>query len=303
MSKFAGASTQAASVIKCLQGKGNILQSVGTARNYEASLKIAAKWAKENGIQGGLRGMGVKAAMRFLKERSEVVGQKTLDQNRQALQCMMQHVTHKLNEGERLEIVKGISQELTSRVYTPEQVKAIADHQLPKHALATEIAYAAGLRASELLTLRPIEERVPDIRLRDGRDRTLETKFHGRSENFTAFTVHGKGGLIREVRLPPELSQRLETFRLEKPEIIRDRGINREVHYAIGGGHAWSIAFSRTSEKLFGWSHGAHGLRHSYAQERMQELRRLGTPESVAKETVSQEVGHFRPDITDTYLR
>lgn len=110
MSKFAGASTQAASVIKCLQGKGNILQSVGTARNYEASLKIAAKWAKENGIQGGLRGMGVKAAMRFLKERSEVVGQKTLDQNRQALQCMMQHVTHKLNEGERLEIVKGISQ-------------------------------------------------------------------------------------------------------------------------------------------------------------------------------------------------
>lgn len=302
MAKFAKASTQAASVMKCLQGRGNVIESVGTVRNYESALRVAAEWAKDNRIQGGLRGMSVDDAVRFLKERSEVVGQKTIDLDRQALQCMMQHVTNKLEQNERLEMVQGLPQVLTSRVYTPEQVQAIADNQQPHNALATEIAYATGLRASELLTLRPIEDRTPDVRLRDGVDRTLQTKFSGREES-VAYTVHGKGGLIREVRIPAQLSERLEAMRLPEPVIVRDRGIDRETWYRIGGGNAWSASVTRVSEKLFGWSHGAHGLRHTYAQERMGELRQQGLQEPVAKETVSQEVGHFRPDITDTYLR
>ncbi len=349
MAKFAKPEKQAASVMKCLQGKGNVLESVGTVRNYESALRVAAAWAKENRIEGGLRGMSVEDAVRFLQERSTEVGQKTIDLNRQALQCMMQNVTHKLeaNErlemvqgipqqlssrvytpeqvqaiadhqqplqcmmqnvthkleaNERLEMVQGIPQQLSSRVYTPEQVQAIADHQQPHNGLATEIAYATGLRASELLTLRPIEDRTPDIRLRDGVDRTLETKFTGR-EDSVAYTVHGKGGLIREVRIPTALADRLEATRLPEPKVIQDRGINRETWYGIGGGNAWSASVTRTSEKLFGWSHGAHGLRHTYAQERMTELRQKGLQEETAKETVSQEVGHFRPDITDTYLR
>ena len=166
MAKFAKPEKQAASVMKCLQGKGNVLESVGTVRNYESALRVAAAWAKENRIEGGLRGMSVEDAVRFLQERSTEVGQKTIDLNRQALQCMMQNVTHKLEANERLEMVQGIPQQLSSRVYTPEQVQAIADHQQPHNGLATEIAYATGLRASELLTLRPIEDRTPDIRLR-----------------------------------------------------------------------------------------------------------------------------------------
>lgn len=302
MAKFAKPEKQAASVMKCLQGKGNVLESVGTVRNYESALRVAAAWAQENRIEGGLRGMSVEDASRFLQERSTEVGQKTIDLNRQALQCMMQNVTHKLEVNERLEMVQGIPQRLASRVYTPEQIQAIADHQHPRNGLATEIAYVAGLRASELLTLRPIEDRSPDIRLRDGVDRTLDTKFSGR-EDLVAYTVHGKGGLIREVRIPKELANRLEATRLLEPKVIQDRGINRETWYDIGGGNAWSASVTRTSEKLFGWSHGAHGLRHTYAQERIAELRQQGLPEGTAKETVSQEVGHFRPDITDTYLR
>ena len=302
MAKFAKPEKQAASVMKCLQGKGNVLESVGTVRNYESALRVAAAWAQENRIEGGLRGMSVEDAVRFLQERSTEVGQKTIDLNRQALQCMMQNVTHKLEANERLEMVKGLPQQLTSRVYTPEQVQAIANNQQPKNALATEIAYATGLRASELLTLRPIEDRTPDVRLRNGVDRTLETKFTGR-EDSVAYTVHGKGGRIREVRIPTALADRLEATRLPEPKVIQDRGINRETWYGIGGGNAWSASVTRISEKLFGWSHGAHGLRHTYAQERIAELRQKGLNEETAKETVSQEVGHFRPDITDTYLR
>ncbi len=52
-----------------------------------------------------------------------------------------------------------------------------------------------------------------------------------------------------------------------------------------------------------GRSTGAHGLRHSYAQERLDELQRAGLSQDLALTTVSQEMGHFRAEITETYLR
>ena len=47
-----------------------------------------------------------------------------------------------------------------------------------------------------------------------------------------------------------------------------------------------------------------YGVRHGYAQERMRELQvgQLLTRDK-ALETVSQEMGHFRPEITEAYLR
>ena len=51
------------------------------------------------------------------------------------------------------------------------------------------------------------------------------------------------------------------------------------------------------------FSNGGHGLRHSYAQERMAELKSLGLARAIALETVSQELGHFRAEITEVYLR
>ena len=59
---------------------------------------------------------------------------------------------------------------------------------------------------------------------------------------------------------------------------------------------------SAASERVLGWSTGAHGLRHSYAQERMAELQ-ASLSRDAALTTVSQEMGHFRPEITETYLR
>ena len=59
---------------------------------------------------------------------------------------------------------------------------------------------------------------------------------------------------------------------------------------------------SAASERALGWSTGAHGLRHSYAQERMAELQ-ASLSRDAALTTVSQEMGHFRPEITETYLR
>ena len=112
----------------------------------------------------------------------------------------------------------------------------------------------------------------------------------------------GKGGLVRLVRLPDDLAERLEERRLDRPAPVTDRGIRYLSRYDVGGGEAWSRSFSRASHGALGWSRGAHGVRHGYAQQRMAELQRHLVYDD-ALEVVSQELGHFRPEITEEYLR
>ena len=294
MATFRSPASQAGHVMKALQG--SILPSVGTVRNYEQALTRVAEWTQRERINGGLQAMTPELAVRYLEERGQEVGQKTLDMERQAMQCMMTHVTDQLPAGERLPVVKAeTQQQLEARAYTPQQAALIASSQNVRNGLATEIAYAAGLRAHELLTLRRADELAPDPRP------ALGSKFQGRQGE--RYTVQGKGGLVRTVQIPSALAIRLEATRRDEPERITDRGVHYESCYDIGGGQRWSNSFSAASERALGWSSGAHGLRHSYAQERMYELQHSGLIRDAALETVSQEMGHFRPEITETYLR
>jgi len=286
------AEKQAANVMKQVQG--TILSSVGTVRNFEERLAVVAKYANAE-FKCGLRDLTVERAHQYLTDRSVEVGQKTLDMERQAIQCMMLHVTGKLSATETLDVIKSERQQiLSSRSYTPEQINMIVNAQTERNALATEIAHAAGLRTHELHTLLRIEERTPDPRP------ALEEKFSGRDGE--RYTVEGKGGLVREVLIPKDLAERLEGRRLEQPLQVTDRGVYYTSHYDINGGNRWSSSFTTASNRALNWSTGAHGLRHSYAQERMSEQQK-SMPYEKALEVVSQEMGHFRPDITEVYLR
>ena len=120
---------------------------------------------------------------------------------------------------------------------------------------------------------------------------------------YASSPVIGKGGLCREVILPQNLADKLETTRLDSAHTVYDRGIRYQQHYAIGGGKRWSDSFSKAADRALGWSTGAHGVRHTYAQERVIELQQQHYRFEDAKEVVSQEMGHFRADIIDTYLR
>lgn len=277
------------------QLQGQHIRSVGTVRNYEQALRNVATELARNGES--LKDLTLERMVSYLDIRANEVGQSALNMERQAVQSMMQHVTGALAPNERLPVVKTrLEESLESRAYTREQVALIVECQSERNALATEIAHAAGLRAHELYTLRPAEERAADVRP------ALDSKWEGREDSVT-YTVVGKGGLTREVEITPELVERLEDRRLDAPERVTDRGVNYEKLYDIGAGQAWSQSFSNASKEALGWSEGAHGLRHSYAQERMSELQELGYTRETALETVSQEMGHFRPEITETYLR
>jgi len=263
------------------------IHSLGTARGYGNSLKMVAGYMKEHKL-GDLRNFTEKIAKHYLEERAAIVSQKTLDLDRQAIQMHL---------GIRLEVVKSEREtHLSTRSYTNAQIERIAWAQSERNALATKIAHNGGLRAHELLTIRPASERQAS-----GHREWSNERFTGREGE--RYTVEGKGGLIREVILSKELAVQLEATRLTEPRQVTDRGINYIQHYDIGGGRAWSQSFSAASQRELGYSNGAHGLRHSYAQERMEELQQRGMTHDDAKATVAQEVGHFDKETTEAYLR
>lgn len=300
MASFAKASTQATRAIKYAiainqtsHGKNDgKIHSVATADAYRGVLVNIAQWDKTNGGTG-LKDFDNARAEAYLIERAEYVTQKTLDKDRQALQILPN-----VDKPERIKSeVTNTGLATQSRSYTPAQIKHIQAHQQSHNSLATEVAYCGGLRAHELFTLALLAEQA----LSSHRTWSNE-RFEGR-QAYISYSVIGKGGLTREVRLPKKLAQRLEATRYLTPKNVTDRGIHYQQRYNIGAGKAWSQSFSSASKREFGWSTGAHGLRHSYAQERMKEIQSLGHTYSSALEIVSQEMGHFRADITEVYLR
>lgn len=263
------------------------IHSVGTARGYEQALKGFVEYIQNHKL-GDLLSVTVEIAKQYLSDRSAIVTQKTLDIDRQAIQMHL---------GIRLDVVKSQREtRLSTRSYTSTQIARIASAQSKRNSLATQIAHNAGLRAHELLTIRPAHERQASTHREWNADR-----FAGRDGD--RYTVEGKGGLVREVLLSRALVAKLEATRLDEPRQVTDRGVNYTQHYDIGGGRSWSQSFSSASQRELGFSNGAHGLRHSYSQERMKELQRGGMFYDDAKGTVAQEVGHFDKKTTGAYLR
>lgn len=263
------------------------IHSVGTARNYQQALKGFADYVRNNRL-GDLRSATKEIASQYLTDRSVQVGQKTLDTDRQAIQMHL---------GASLDVIRSEKEtHLSTRSYTTVQIERIASAQSERNSLATLIAHCAGLRAHELMTIRPANER-PASSHRDW----CADRFSGREG--TRYTVEGKGGLIREVLLSNQVSRKLETKRLSEPSQVADRGVKYTQFYDLGGGQSWSQSFTAASQRELGFSNGAHGLRHSYAQDRMEELQQRGMSYEEAKGIVAQEVGHFDPDTTEAYLR
>ena len=302
---YGSAAKVAASVTSQLRDQGSI-RSLGTERNYRQCLRQCGEWLHEQyGKTATITTMSVKTAYSYLDAIKGEVSQKTLDQHRQAVQMVLRDYSHKLEQGRTLTVIKSEKEtQQGPRAYTREQVQEVAAHQTERNAIATEIAYSAGLRAHELLTLERYEKGVsaePMHREQKPSEQLYSEKFRGREG--VSYVVTGKGGHVREVRIPAALAEKLETRRLDTPRDVTDRKIHYTQHYDISGGNAWSRSFSRASEAAFGWSTGAHGLRHAYAQERMSELQRSGFTKDGAQAVVSLEMGHYRPEITATYLR
>lgn len=267
-------------------GKYKELQSVRSRNEAAAALKVAAE---KIGVDR-IKQITPEKALQYLEDRRDgYASQKSLDRDRKALAIAI---------GVDLPRLKAISEQtLSSRAYTPAQIEKIASAMTEKNALALKIAHNAGLRAHELITLKRINEGAKTT----SRTWTNE-RFAGREGE--VYLVTGKGGLTREVMIRRELAEQLEARRLPSPKTTTDRGVNYLQRYDIGGGNALSSSFTRASQRALTFSHGLHGVRHRYAQERIDEVKTaFRVDHETARDIVAQELGHFRGDITEVYLR
>lgn len=270
-----------------------VISSLGTERNHSQAISTYLRWCELNGIHPN-NFSNKKNILIFLEERSEWVLQTTLNQERRAIELVYK---------QKLPLVKSQrSSILEKRSYTFAQANSIASKQSDKNSLTTLLSLHSGIRAHEACTLLPTGERqASSHRIWDPR------RFQGLSE-YQLYTVKGKGGLIREVAVPIWLSHKLEERRIS-PRRVVDRGIYYEINYEIGFGQSWSQSFTSASRKALGYSTGGHGLRHSYAKWRLNtlidELSKVNKRDCIkdALLILSQELGHFRLEITFCYLR
>lgn len=275
-----------------------------SVRSYKETASTLARVADNMGVHM-LRDIDSTKASEYLNRRKDMlsekaqlvhvqdraanlVSQKTLDAERKALSILLNEPIAR--------VYSSNDRPMGSRSYTTSQVDEIAKHQSPKNALATKVAGEAGLRASELLTLR----KAGELNISSSRN-WHDSRFVGMEGE--RYVVTGKGGLIREVMLSHETAKALEARRLNTPVTTQDRGVNFKSYYDIGGGNSFSQSYSAASKRALGFSNGAHGLRHQYAQARLEHIKSLGHSTMEAKLILSQEIGHFRASITDTYLR
>lgn len=274
-----------------------VIASLGTERSYVQALSNYLRWCDFNNVHPDYTS-NICVLKEYLEERSEWVKQKTLDQERQALQLIYQ---------QKLPCIRSLKASiLEKRSYSYDQIKAISSHQSDRNSLTTYLAVYGGLRAHEPATILPIEERAPSSHRSWDQRRFLGSPEH------RIYTVVGKGGLIRAVAVPLWLVNKLEARRIP-PLRVTDRGIYYFSQYEIGFGQAWSQSFTSASKIALGYSTGAHGLRHSYAKWRLdiliRELELINpkwSPAQINQDALlilSQELGHFRLDIVFAYLR
>lgn len=298
------------------------IRSIKTKERYESSLRGVARSMLPKGLN--LRTMTLADAVEYLEQRALTLSQSTVDSDRKALNALFRLVTKKLGSDERLPVIKALRETIyKTRAYTRAQVALILSIIKPLHVLSTLIALEAGLRGHELFTLNRPE--LQPAHRRNHKDPMELRKLKFDRRDGVIYTVKGKGGLIREVLIPHELAALLEQCRLDTPKHVTDGRIHYRQHYDISAGTKWARAFSRASKKALGWSNGAHGLRHTYAQERFSELassawldrrhQEIASAKSLKivdaaalyrkmrLTIVSHEMGHFRWQITDTYLR
>jgi len=278
------------------KGDGKVRSQL-TAKQYQQTFKMTSRFIAS--VKGAhLRSLTIEQAEKYLQHRSHEIQNKQLANERQALQLYLRE----LHNNTRVELAKYDStREPPSeapRAYTRAQVQHIIKHSTDRQKLSTAIAYQAGLRAHELLTIAPLSERPVTYRKEDWHP----NKFAGR-EHWITYSVIGKGGLPREVKLPLDTTHRLEQCRLDKLQSRTDRGIHYHQRYAINGGQSFSTHFTIACRNAIGDSNGPHGLRHSYAQERILECMANGFSEQEAKLIVTQELGHWSTANIVYYLR
>jgi integrase len=154
--------------------------------------------------------------------------------------------------------------------------------QNERYQMVASIQYEGGARINEASLID--EKRLGGIIERDGKEYGVIALQRGDS----------KGGDPRDLYISKETYNRVAAYVAENGKLHIQRGSERQ---------EYRNAIKAVAEETGQRYGGSHGFRHNFAQERVAELQEAGHGYSVALTMVSQEMGHYREDITEHYLR
>ena len=163
--------------------------------------------------------------------------------------------------------------------FTREEIKELrADlkKDLPKTVLETR-AY----KNLEKIELNPKHQAAFELQRDHGLRVNASTHIDlNKQLNGNTLTYREKGGKLSQKELNPNLAQKLRENSVDGKYEVNKRTYSRDLQKKI----------EKSGQKY----NGTHGIRHTYAQKML---------ETHSKAEVSQEMGHSREEITDTYLR
>lgn len=258
------------------------IHSYSTADAYRDIWKDALNFAKENFSVKDIEKLNGEHIKAYLEQKIQNnVAHSTFMQYASALEKLevaLNRYAENHNTGKEYEFANSISevrelahQELerfdNSRAYENPQ-ELIKSIQNENYNLAATIQYEAGLRLSELGTIKNLN-----------------------TEN-KSFEVQGKGGKIRVCEVSEKTFGRLENY-LKNNDFRWDKSTKDEYRETL------KEASLKTGQEY----NGSHGLRWNYAQERFAELQENGKSYNESLIQVSSELGHERADITEHYLK
>jgi integrase len=264
------------------------IRSIATENGYSSAIRQYHQWLDAYRLSPReVQTTGM--LLEFLDEYRKRASQASVDHMRLALEkCYSVKLGH---------IESCLPKVVRGRAYHFSEIERILAHLTPRNQLSVLLCADAGLRAHECATLFPRQYGEPSPH-RNWRSE----RFAGRND-YEVFLVKGKGGLVREVAVSRPIADAIGQTRRPEPQTITDRGIHHpDCYFDLASGQALSGSFTDASQKALGWSLGLHGLRHSFAQERLKVLiRTLGSQRALL--VLSTELGHFRESIGFTYQR
>ena len=277
----------------------NLLHGRRTTDHYRQALTRAAKWMINKGYPRGLHNIDEQLFEEFLQYRATRLTQDGLDYE----SAILRRIVPQLQDIERPRVValkEPTRLSTENRANTPAQAQAIIDLLEPDDALSACLIANTGIRVSEPPTLADPKDRPPSPHRRWSPER-----YAGMGPG-REYTEIGKGGLIMPIWVPQHLVPAVEAKRLPVPVWEKDhRGNWFKRYFDLPGGTEFGKRFAKASKAVVGkkGNKGPHGLRHMFAQIRLAYHMDQGHSYKEARRLVSQQVGHFRDQITKTYLR
>ena len=251
------------------------VHSIKDAQNLRTVTTQYVNFIKEN-FEGKVNGNINKESLRaFIIQKSETVQGSTLNTYLSSLNKMQINMEKsnigKLNSGDIKDVKKEIKEHIslktehTNRAYSNSN-EILNNMKNTAFAISAELQVNAGLRLNDAIN---------------------SEKWQINSDN-TLKIVGSKGGITYTTA---PLSNELIAKVIEAKE--ENYKINRE-EYRI----AVKEAIEASGEQF----NGSHGLRYAFAQNRVENLEKIGLTKIEAEAKTSLEMGHSRVEITGHYL-